>query len=146
MRDKFLLYKLHPGSPFRFYGGCVRYEHSDHVRRSLLHSVSPVSVRAGKAPYPQSPSSFPKRRTHGGPPFWFFAHKRGLSRFEAAPFVILLYGFCVQERLDLGALFVEHAAALVIAQQDIATAKRREQRRMHRLTQRAVPDVHIRIG
>ena len=40
--------RTHGGSPFRFYGGCVRYEHSDHVRRSLLHSASPVSVRAAK--------------------------------------------------------------------------------------------------
>ena len=43
-----------------------------HVRRSLLRSASPVCVRAGKAPHPQSPSSFPNRRSHGGPPVWFY--------------------------------------------------------------------------
>ena len=41
-----------------------------HVRRSLFRSASPVCVSAGKAPHPQSPSSFPNRRTHGGPPVW----------------------------------------------------------------------------
>ena len=29
--------------------------------------------KAAKAPHPQSPSSFPNRRTHGGPPIWFRA-------------------------------------------------------------------------
>ena len=48
------------GSPFRFLRGfCVCYEHSDHLRRTQFRSVSAVSVRTGKAPYPQSPSSFP---------------------------------------------------------------------------------------
>ena len=37
-----------------------------HVRRSLLRSASPVCVSAGKAPHPQSPSSFPKRRFSRG--------------------------------------------------------------------------------
>lgn len=45
------------------------------VRRSLLRSASPVCVRAGKAPHSLAPSSFPKRRSHGGPPFWC---KRGI--------------------------------------------------------------------
>ena len=50
----------------------VRYEHSDHVRRSFLHSASPVCVRAGKAPYPKAPSSFPNRRPSRGPPVWLY--------------------------------------------------------------------------
>ena len=37
-----------------------------HVRRSLLRFASPVCVNAGKAPYPQSPSSFPNRRFSRG--------------------------------------------------------------------------------
>ncbi len=50
------------------------------VRRSLLRSASPVCVRAGKAPHPQSPSSFPKRESRGGLPFRF---KRGRSMLHS---------------------------------------------------------------
>lgn len=35
------------------------------VRRTQLHSVSAVCVSAAKTAYPLSPSSFPKRRSHG---------------------------------------------------------------------------------
>ena len=38
----------------------VRYEHSDHVRRTQLRSVSAVCVRAAKIAHLLSPSSFPK--------------------------------------------------------------------------------------
>ena len=44
-------------------------EQLHHVGRSLLHSASAVSVRAAKAPYLQTPSSFsPSKHTSMGPP------------------------------------------------------------------------------
>ena len=51
-----------------------------------------------------------------------------------------------KQRLHLGAFLIEDTAALMIVQQDIAAAKRCEQRRMQRLAQRTVFDVHIGIG
>ncbi len=51
--------------------GQVESHHRHHVRRTQLHSVSAVCVRAAKTAYPLSPSSFPKRSSHGGAPFRF---------------------------------------------------------------------------
>ncbi len=43
--------------------------HRHHVRRTQLRSVSAVCLRAAKTAHPLRPSSIPKRRSHGGPPF-----------------------------------------------------------------------------
>ena len=51
------------------YGFKSRQRH--HVRRTQLRSVSAVCVRAAKTAHPLSPSSFPKRESHGGLPFRF---------------------------------------------------------------------------
>ena len=48
------------------------FESGQHVRRTQLCSVSAVSVRAAKTAHPLSPSSFPKRESHGGLPFRYF--------------------------------------------------------------------------
>lgn len=50
-----------------------------------------------------------------------------------------------QQCLDLRAFLIQDAAAVVVVQQEIPASKRCEQRGVHRLTQRAVFDVHIRI-
>ena len=65
------------GPPIWFMGTRqVCYEYSHHIRRSQLHSAS---AGAAKAAYSLAPSSFPNRRSHGGPPIWFMGNGSDLD-------------------------------------------------------------------
>ena len=58
---------------------------------------------------------------------------------------LLLYCFPGQKRFHLCPLFVENTASVMVIHQEICVSKRREERGVHRFSQRSVFDIHVGV-